>query len=130
MAQPLPVDEIANRMQGNWRALRPLVSGVTQHPTIVIGKPTGNMLAALPTVVRQALAESVAPGSPPLQVVKYAEIVDGTVVKLIDDGSTIDETHALHLVVNVISQQGRSASSRTYQVAAVPTAGAAGPAAR
>jgi hypothetical protein len=122
MAEAIRPDEIASRLHSNWKALRPFASRSAVHAGAALRQPTPDLLASLPAAVQRAFADAVPAGGPSMQVVKVSEVMNGSLVLLIDDGTALDEANALQVVVNVVVSRGATASSRTFHLAAVPAA--------
>jgi hypothetical protein len=113
--------DYATQLRANWTVLSNPASlkavGITVQP------PTPAVLAGLPQVATGAVAAATPPGAPQPQIAKYAEIVNGTVVAVVDDGSPADDATLAHFAVTVITAGALPASGVTYQLAArIPAA--------
>ena len=118
MADPIQPAQLALHLQANWKTLSPVASGEVRIKGLVVQEPTPEAVAALPAVVRQAVADAT-PAGAELVVTKYVESVDGAVSTLIDDGTT-PSAAAVHIVVNTVSLSGGVASATTHQLVAEP----------
>jgi len=118
VAAPIQPAQLALHLQTNWESLAPVATGQVRIPGLAVQAPTADAVAALPAVVRQAVADAT-PAGTELVVTKYVEAVDGKVSTLIDD-ATAPSLSAVHLVVNTVSLAGGAASATTYQVVAEP----------
>jgi len=120
---PDPV-EVTTRLATNWAALRPVANRAVEIPGVTVDRmePGFGVRTPIPPIVQQALQDATPKGGPALDVRKLAEVVNGTLVLLLDDGSTLPNQGVVHLVVNVITARDGATEARTYEIAAIPVA--------
>lgn len=110
--------DYTTQLRANWAVVSNPASlkaaGITVQP------PTPAVVASLPAVATAAVAAAAARGMPPLQIAKYANVVDGKVTAVVDDGSPPGDPALVHLVVTVITAGAQPPSAVTYQLAARP----------
>ncbi len=123
MSEPPNAIEIAGRLETNWLALRPIANRDVEMPGVAVEDPREGLIFDIPAIVRQALVDAASADGPPLKVLKLAEIVNGALVRLVDDGTPLPGPDVVHLVVNVVTIHGDSAASSTYEVVARPADG-------
>jgi hypothetical protein len=114
--------EVATRLATNWAALRPLANREVEIPGVTVDRMELSFGAntGFPPIVQQALLDATPNDGPALEVRKLAEVVNGTLVRLVDDGSTLPRRGVIHLVVNVITARDDVTEARTYEIAALP----------
>jgi hypothetical protein len=110
--------DYAPQLRANWHVLSDPASVRSAGVTVQPATPT--VLAGLPAAATGAVAAATPAGRNPLQIVKYAEIVNGKVAAIVDDGSTVDDVSLAHFVVTVITGGALPAAGVTYQLAARP----------
>jgi hypothetical protein len=115
--------DYATQLRSNWQVLSNPASLRAAGLTVQPASPT--VVAGLPAAATGAVAAATPAGANPLQIVKYAEIVNGKVTAVVDDGSAVNDVALAHLVITVIAAGALPASSVTYQIAARPQAGIA-----
>ncbi len=113
---PVSLPDYVSQLRANWHVLSDPASlkaaGLTVQPA------TPAVLARLPAVATGVVAAATAAGANPLQIVKYAELVNGKVAAIVDDGSAIGDVTLAHFVVTVITAGALPAATVTYQLAA------------
>lgn len=119
--EPPKADDVVERLEANWRALRPIANGDVDSPGVTVEHPHEGAIFLVPPIVRQAVADASPTDGPQLEVVKLAEVVNGTLVRLVDDGTALPDSELVHIVVNVITAGTGAAEARTYEVAAQPS---------
>jgi hypothetical protein len=117
--------DYAAQLRSNWHALSD--PAAVKSAGLTIQPATPAVLAGLPAVATGAVTAAPAAGKNPLQIVKYAEIVNGKVTAIVDDGSAIDDAALAHFVVTVLTAGALPAAGVTYQMAARPQGPAAAP---
>jgi hypothetical protein len=112
-----PVDYAA-QLRANWAVLSD--PAALRAAGLTVLQPTPEVLASLPPVATAAVAAVTPAGRRPLQIAKYAQIVSGRVIALVDDGSAADDAALAHFAVTVITAGALPVSGMTYQLAARP----------
>lgn len=121
MTQPLgPPPDYSTQLRANWTVVSNPAS--LRAAGITVQQPTPTVVASLPAVAAAVVAAAAPPGAPPLQIAKYAQVVDGKVTAVVDDGSVAADPALIHLVVTVITAGAQPAAAVTYQLAARPRA--------
>jgi hypothetical protein len=118
--------DVGGRLETNWKALGAVARGEVKSPDVTVEDRHQTLIPDIPPIVRQALADAAGPAGPPLEILKLAEVANGALTRLMDDGEALPAADVVHLVVNVIMVQGDRMASNTWEVVARPAGAAAG----
>jgi hypothetical protein len=108
--------DYAAQLRANWAVLSD--PAALRAAGISVQPPTPAVLAGLHPVAAAAVAAAASAGKSPLQIAKYAEIVNGKVTAVVDDGSAANDTTLAHFAVTVVTAGALPVSGVTYQLAA------------
>jgi hypothetical protein len=118
--------DVTGRLETNWKALGALARGEVISPGVTVEDRNQSLIPDIPPIVRQALADAAGPDGQPLEVLKLAEVANGTLTRLMDDGEVLPAADVVHVVVNVITVRGDRMASSTWEIVARPVGGATG----